>query len=167
MVEALIGHDSFGRSGRRCLLTPSLSCDSLCFMYAQLAALGSVKTFCSISVYLSYGRGFACCFLDVDAKASDLHLGPMFVRGRPEKKKKKKGWERAIWEYRNDWFVHGFWDLAMEIDDGFGSCIGAGRGTGGLPLFMYWEFIRSVVCEYSLFLLHFFHFGVTRSPLWI
>ena len=70
MVEALIGDDSSGRSDRRCLLSPSsLSCDSLRFMYAQLAAHGSVKTFYSISVYLlAFGRGFACYFFGIDAK---------------------------------------------------------------------------------------------------
>lgn len=118
MVEALIGDDSSGRSDRRCLLSPSsLSCDSLRFMYAQLAAHGSVKTFCSISVYLlAFGRGFACYF-SVSMRSIDLHLGPMFERGRTERRKKDgKG---ANWKYRDYGFVHGVLDLDMDIDDGF------------------------------------------------
>lgn len=71
----------------------------------------------------------------------DLHLGPVFQRGRPERR--KKDGNGANWKYRDDGFVYGFWVLDMDIDDGFRSCIGAGRGTGGLPLFMYWEFIRA------------------------
>lgn len=74
-------------------------------MYAQLAAHGSVKTFVQIlCIFLLLGVVLLATF-SVSMRSIDLHLGPMFERGQPERR--KKDGNGANWKYRDDGFVYG------------------------------------------------------------